>query len=365
MANITIRNTSTALTWNLAQKMTNQGVTRTTQSYTRNSRPIIYCNYPETLGADDTAPCAENNKIVFQKQVTAGETNIFFSHRNHVSGRYYGIQIYNPNTGSVTVKKLKYGYAAGWDASTAAKNYLADTTEESKTILSNQVWWVKQISIPTDPTNNGVFAGHLLISATQSVIVTVYLYKSLSNIDGYETIYAYPSTIYNNAVYSGSGTGYILSKSISLSIDASSTAATNLAKKNYHFVTGEPAHVNTSEITSLTLQNGSIAKVNASSPLNNLGNWGTQYKFTVTISNNTSASKTVYGFLGAPSARVALQSTNTAGQSLESNKTWQFLQESIPANSSKTFDYTYMLGSHGASACNHVFSLSSTAETPV
>lgn len=364
MSNITIRNMGTTFDCAMWEKMASQGVSAVVQNYTKNNRPFISLNYPETLGKDENAPAAENKKsgvgkCVYRKQVSAGDSCIFFSHRNWIADRKYGIQIFNPNSGSVTVKKLKYGYCAGWDASPAAVQFLNDTSVTSKTLASGGVWWISEESIPVDTP----FSGHLLINTSGPVIVTVYLYKSKSNISGNETIYPYSSDNgLDMQVYTGDGIGYDFAKTIELTIDAVSVASnTNLSKKNYYFTTGNG---NSNELTPLTLEDGTVARVGAASPRENLGNWGCTYNYTVKVVNKTSVAKTVYGFVSSYGGRVAFKSSNTAGKTLETRKSWLFLQEVIPANSTKTFDYTFMLASHGTAACHHVFSLNSIADAP-
>ena len=63
--------------------------------------------------------------------------------------------------------------------------------------------------------------------------MTVYLYKSKSNISGNETIYPYSSDNgLDMQVYTGDGIGYDFAKTIELTIDAVSVASnTNLSKK--------------------------------------------------------------------------------------------------------------------------------------
>ncbi len=367
MANFTLKNATSNLNWLVKNKAEAQSLTRDTATYSRNSTPFISVNYPEEIKVltGNTAATAESGRCVFQKKVPAGDTNVFYSHSNYTGSFKFGIQIYNTGANPITVKKLKYGNVLGWNSYDAAKTFLDDSAITQQTISGYGNWWIKEHDIPS--SSFLPFCGHLLFNSTGEVIVTIYIFQKKTNISGNESIFVYPTNGWNKDKYSGAGIGDVLSKTVNLTIDSSSVSGmSNLGKNNYWFMTGEPNNPDAgADITPLTLQDGSVARYNAASPRNNLGNWGTRYVYTINIQNKTSAAKTLYGFVSSYNARVAIKSANTVGKNLETNTTWRFMEETIPAGSSKTLNYTYMLASYGCGAVSHMFSLKPDGSSPV
>jgi hypothetical protein len=375
MANFTLKNTGSNLDMKIADKGNAQLVTRDQSLFTRNTGTYFFTNFPEDINSvtGSGAPFGENGYCVFRKQVPSGEAYVFYSHTNKSGKAFtYGIQVYNPTGATITVKKLKYGSCTGWTgAETAAKNYLDDTTVQTQNIASGGNWWIKEHNVPA--STSSPFCGHLLFNTTGSAIITAYMYTNKNNLTGTETIFPYTTfpPYYNPddlKKISGTATGYRLSKTFNLTIDASSVvSATNLGRNNFWFVTSERAYTDSgmlSQIPPFTLQDNTTASPTAQPPRNESSNYGAEYNFTIRVQNKTSSAKTVYGFIGSYTARVALKSSNSAAKTLETNKAWRFIEESIPANTTKEFNYTYMLGSYGCAAAQHGFSINSNFDKP-
>ena len=373
----------------IADKASLQNLVKDQTFFGRNSgRPIVYSNYPEKINwlTGPNAPTAENDKCLCQREVAAGETYVFYSHNNRTGKPFkLGIQIHNPTENGKTaeVTKLKYGYGnypgTYWDAQDAAIDYLNDDPDESQPIGIGGNLWICEHAVPANSGPNLPFCGHLLFDSTVPVIVTIYIYTNQNTVTGTATMVPYNTDYINVAagdgmgVYSGYGDGYILDRQVPLTIENPGSNADsfnspkNINKNNYWFMTGEPSNPDAcavDELTPITIENGQIAKAGAAGTLSNVGNWGTQYNFSVTINNKLDTPKTVYGFMGSMANRVVIKSNSIAGKNLSTYQTWRFFEETIPAKTAKTFDYTYMVGSLGTSATGHMFSLSPTADAP-
>mgnify|MGYP004515822135 CR=1 FL=1 len=99
------------------------------------------------------------------------------------------------------------------------------------------------------------------------------------------------------------------------------------------------------------------AHENASDPLNNLGNWCTQNYHTITIKNNTTSTKTVYGYIGSNNignTPVVAQGTTIKSVLLENGpRRWKWCKIVLAANESYSLDYQTILASYGAAATFH------------
>ena len=168
---------------------------------------------------------------------------------------------------------------------------------------------------------------------------------------------AYSSDI---AVLSGYGDGYHLKKTIDINVS-------DLESKDYWYYTGEHSSWgrNNGELTPIHIVGTDLTATPESTDdtLNQLGNWSTLYDFTVNITNDKSTAKTVYGFIsGNPSQCYPVIKTDSdiKDWSALTDKTKRWFQETIPANTTYTYKFSYMQASYGAPATMHAWSLSST-----
>lgn len=324
------------------------GLTRL--SFSRNNRPIIYANYPEQIGVNGTGlALAEHSYCINRQTITAGEAQIFFSHWNRTGATLkYRVHIYNPSTTNVTVTRTNCGFSSGW--SDPGKTVRDFYTTNSTTIPvpgtgSHSAWLTDEYSIASEQPFNGM----IRFSANSSVIITLYAYQSASSIDGNEVVYPYSSEYSADVrVYSGIGTGYFLTIPHS---------TINVSNMPYRYVTNN-VHSNNNEITPINIVGTNMqAHENASDPLNNLGNWCTQNYHTITIKNNTTSTKTVYGYIGSNNignTPVVAKGTTIKSVLLENGpRRWKWCKIVLAANESYSLDYQTILASYGAAATFH------------
>ena len=400
MASFTVRNTNNPtdgiLNFWVGERMGIQGANRDLGGYSRTDLDNLYVNFPEkihNIGNTGYSPSAANKKCVFQKSLAAGSYYLYFSHTNHTNTAFkYGIHFENPNNRSSMAIKYKFGFESGWDAEKAIIAFLGDTTADARSIPAGGTLMLRECECK----KNLPFTGNLQFTLQDPMIIRTFIYTDISQVSTTHTPVPYTTDfagyLSSNGtgekdmkVYTGYGSdGYKLSKTITATIEPITVNnSTNLGKKNLWLMTGEPSDLDPGfnqaklELTPLTLQNGQVAKIDATGTnaanLKNLGNWATHYTLTLKVENKTASARTVYGFVSGKS-RVVLKSANIGSKVLESDainsngdtihRTWRFFQETVPANSIKYFDYTFIPASYGASATAHMFSLSAEGYAP-
>lgn len=343
----------------------------TFSSTDRQSGMMMHTNYPEFLENDSNGigkAFAENGYCTNRQTYGPGKVQVFFSHHNKTGkNMWYGVHVFNGNTGVANVKILNWGFSTGFsNAATPVYQYF-DTTTQSQNIASNGSWWVLQQQIPANASGSYTpFWGVVTLEVSQPVIITTYAYKNISSLTGTEIPYprgtAYSSDI---AVLSGYGDGYHLKKTININV--SDLKDSNGDYKDYWYYTGEHGAWgrNNGELTPIHIVGTNLIATPESTndTLNQLGNWSTLYDFTVNITNNTNTAKTVYGFISGNSAQsypvIKTDSDIKAWLAL-TDKTKRWFQETIPANTTYTYKFSYMQASYGAPATMHAWSLSST-----
>lgn len=238
-----------------------------------------------------------------------------------------------------------------------------DTIQQTNSISPNGNWWVLEQQVPKAPdsTSYTPFWGVVRLYVSRPVIITTYAFKNKSSIDGNEV--PYPRSLdYSDdiKVHSGYGDGFRLTKTINLNVSS-------LQQKDYWYYTGERGSWgrNTGEITPIHIigENLTATPESNDEALNQLGNWSTQYDFTINITNDTDSSKTIYGFISGneKNSNPVIKTNNLIrGWSDLKEKTRRWFSETIPRKTTYTYKYTYMQASYGSSATNHAWSLSST-----
>lgn len=326
------------------------GVTPLT--FTRNNRPIVYTNYPEQIGANGKCmPFAEDGYCVNQQVITAGEAHVFFSHWNRSgSAIKYRIHVFNMSVGSTTVNVSNIGFSSGWsDPGETVKQFFTTSGNQMTLAQGASGWLSPEYTI----ANNQPFNGLIRFTCSQAVIVTVYMYHDVSAIDGYEVVYPYDAEHSDDLqVYSGVGNGYFLS---------AAHGTIKLSEMPYRYVTHK-ANANENEITAINIAGTNLqANEDAVFPLNNLGNWCTQYYHTMTLVNDTNETKTVYGYIGSNAIGntvVVQRGTNVQSARLENgDRTWKWCEIVLEPGQSYTFDYQTILASYGAAVTFHEWSL--------
>lgn len=325
------------------------GVTRL--NFERNDRPIIYANYPEQLGVNGTnLAIAENGYCINQQVVTAGEGQIFFSHWNRTGSTLkYRVHIFNMSPGTTTVVRTHCGFSSGWtDPGRTVKDFFKN--DEQTLILEegDSAWLTPEYSIP----NTQPFNGMIRFYCDQAIIVTLYAYYDVAAVDGTEVVYPYGADYSADLqVYSGIGQGYFLTEN---------HETVPVSEMPYRYITNMLG-ANDNEITSLHLVGTDLyASENAEEPLNNLGNWCTQYYHTMTLWNDTDEAQTVYGYIGSNSMGntpvVAHGEVVQSAQLENGNRTWKWCQIVLQPGESYSFDFQTILSSYGAAPTFHLWS---------
>lgn len=331
------------------------GVTPLTCS--RNNGAFIYTNYPEQIGLNNKGLALADNGYYLNKQtISAGEAMIAFSHWNRTGHTLkYRIRIYNPTTSTSTVTRSNIGYATGWDSVTTVENYYTTSNTTYTLAASTWTWLTNEYSISSGQPFNGM----IKISTTTQLSIAVYAYYNASTIDsGTKTAFPYDpnSTSYSDdsEVYSGLGAGFFLTIP---------HGTINVSSLPYKYVTNKIKR-NSNEITPINLVGTSLqANENQTdaSELNNLGNWFTQNYHTMTLYNDTSSSKTVYGYVGSNAignTPVMAKGSNINSYRLETTyHLWKWCSVTLAPYESHLFDWPHILATYGAAATCHVWSL--------
>lgn len=357
--NVTVQNSS------IVDIEKNKATARTTipfSSADRQSGIIMHTNYPEFISDNSGYAFAEKGYCTNQKTYGPGYVQVFFSHHNkNRTPFWYGIHVFNPNSESVNVKILNWGFSTGFENTLSPVYQCFDTTQQSKSIERNGNWWVLEQQIPAAPSGGYTpFWGIVRLYVSKPVIITTYAFKDKSSLKGTEV--PYPRSLnYSDdiQVHSGYGDGYCLKKTIDLKVSS-------LQNKDSWYFTGEHGAWgrNSGELTPIHLVGENLIATPESSDdnLNQLGNWTTQYDFTVNITNDTASPKTIYGFISGNSGNsnpVIKTDNYISGWSDLKETTVRWFQETIPANTTYTYKYTYMQASYGCPSTQHAWSLSS------
>ncbi len=348
-------------------------------SYTlTKSEKWIYCNYPEALTNNVFGDTGYGNKCLNQVTVPAGTHRIFFSYQYNTAASdtattpfNFGIQVFNPNTSSITFTNIKRGYGTNlstdygsWPgvAGKSFVDYFASSQQSAQTIASNGSLWTVKKAVPN---YSGLISGSLMFSITSTAIITVYIYKTLSNINGTATPVNKSGT---TGQYSGyaNGSTYISGEITLTASDMSSTGKyflTNYANVGSLTVNGTST---VSDLLPITLANPSGTTV---TPPANLGNWGLIYEFPLKLVNNTSTAKTFNGYVktdtNACPEYIVINNTSTTkytdpalqGSTSGYYNSWRWLTQSVPANSTVSGTYRYVLGTNSCASKRHVFTI--------
>lgn len=326
----------------------------------RNNGKIVYTNYPEFIGKDKGLSLAKYGYCPNQQNVGPGEIQVFFSHHNRTGKTlWYGIQIFNPNPKSAFVTLKNWGFGKTFAQTIQPIQAFLTTTEETpKEVGVNGVHWILNQKIESALPYNP-FCGIVRFYVDKPVTVTCYAYENISEITGNEVVHPYSLNYSDDLkVYSGIGTGFILSKTIELDVG-------KLKNNDYWYYTGEPAEYgrNQGELTPIQLagETSKVAKADNTNPdLTQVGNWTTQYNFTIKITNNTGSAKKVYGFICGNSEQsnpVIMADGKIKGWQSLTADTRRWFEETVPTGVSE-YKFTYMQASYGATAVNHAWSLS-------
>lgn len=343
------------------------------------SNKWIYCNFIEKiLGEQHFGDYDYGNKCLNQQTVSAGTHKIFFSYQytrgDLPTNSYFGIQVYNPNSSSITYTENNRGYGfnsnnylGDWiqTAGTTVHNFLSNSSSTTQTIQSNKSIWLPSSNYAL-PSGTNLVTGLIKFNVSGSAIITVYMYSVLSNINGKAEILE--KTDGNAKQYSGISDGIKYQANITLKASELNTNPRRVqtCKQTIPNLTLNGV-TNTSDLRPIKLANPSSTTISSTTANQNLGNWGFPYEITLTLNNDTSSSKTFYGYVRTDAGTdksyelipVINSGSNSYWTSLESNNTsipnsWRFFSKSVNANSTYTDTFTFVNGTNGT-ATNSLF----------
>ncbi|OUQ55781.1 hypothetical protein B5E58_11735 [Tyzzerella sp. An114] len=341
------------------------------------NKKFIYCNYPEALKNNMFGEANANNKCLNQVVVPAGTHQIFFSYQYNNSSDaaktpfYFGIQIFNPNSGTLSYKQLKLGHGTNYSsdkgswagvAGETIKDYFNSSSGNTVSIGANKSYWFEK----SLPNYSGLYSGLLEFQIDKQAIVTAYIYNNKGYIDGTATII--PKTDMGGQ-YSGYSDGYkYVANTITLYaselqnrkkyIKLNSTNISNLKINNT---------TNSSDLLPIHLANPSSVTVSPTTSGQNLGNWGVIYEFPIKFVNDTSsASKTFNIYIKTETNNVneyciINSGTDTKYATLSGNtsgmyNSWKCISVEVASNKTDTF--RYVLGTNSCAGKRLVFTVS-------
>ena len=331
---------------------------------TYNDQTLVYCNQPEAVLAKHFvgSSAATTNYYVNRSSVKKGDCMVYASYDLlGCPNGYFAIRIYNPNSTSVTVKKVNEGFShsGSWDlAINAWKQFSNGVSESAKSIAAKSSIWITTKSVT--PSSNRLLEYLMKFTTTGDVYVAVYFCTSISKIPADGGTY-----IPRNGEESYSGTARKFYISTSKTLYAADAMASYYNSYFFGLTPYNGKVTNTNEHNPITLVQGGTASETALNKSDrNLGNWGLQYAMNFTLKNNYSKPVKFKGYIiSNPISHCAgIRSGNSVdGVFLEPNESnenpdnnrWQFFESTtLPANTgSVTIDFQYMHLSKGNAPC--------------
>lgn len=326
---------------------------------------FIYCNNPEPLIDSDLGDSNLGNKYILWSNVT-GACQAWYEHSNatgHAIG--YGLQVYNPNATSVTVTVTNIGFGKGidWYKTTWSQFFSGASggggTVGTFTVPAYGVLWIQKNS---SIANGAIFEGVVRFSVSGgSVSVANYAWSNFSAIDGTATYLGYVSGSRNgqdqSKVYKGTATtgggatarGFFLTNSFSTSASALLASPRAWRTNGCRTSTWPDATLNDMvEIKCpLTGPGDPTYQVFSCANLSNLGNWGLQYHYSMTVNNDTMATRTINLVVAQPlvgvysNVYVATPDGNAGCQI--SNSNWKFYAFSLSPGQNRTVEFQVIL----------------------
>ena len=335
-------------------------------TYNLNTDSIwIYSNYPEAIPPDGFGDTNLGNRFLNQATVPSGEHQIFYSYQDtkySLGPYFFSIQVYNPNNTPLLFQILNTSHRdsindGGWPGANGGiwEDFFNSTAEESISIPSNGVHWFNEYVIP----KSSVFNGSVRFSVNNNAVITLYVYKSKSAIDG--TAAAYPE-IEPVRQYSGVGNGYFFTaEPITLKASELTNGKFFLISYPDSFtsltINSKPA---TTDLIPLRLvDSGTLV----SPPTGNLGNWCAQYYYTLNLVNDTNTRKTFSAYIrtdvGGDSDDWPVIQSGSQCKFARINpselNSWKWLSHSVDANSTFTGSFQYILGTNSFGKSRHIF----------
>ncbi len=270
-------------------------------TYSPSGNYYIYCNNPEPLLDSDLGDRTLGNKYILWSLVN-GSCQAWYEHTNsttHPIG--YGLQVFNPNPTSVTVTVTNIGFGSGSQGFVTAWNGFfsglsgGGGSVGTFTVPSQGVLWIQRNE---NISASSLFEGVVRFSISGgSAYILNYAWSSFGNIDGTATYLGFVTGLRNNqdqgrvykgiATQNGNPVGYLLTNSMNVSV--SSLLSLPTAWRTNGCADKWPdATVNDMVAFRCPLtgpQNPTYQTFSCSS-MDNLGNWGIQYDYSLSVTND-------------------------------------------------------------------------------
>lgn len=311
--------------------------------YTKYSdQTMLYCNHPETVSS---TYLGDNNYCINKATINTSEALLYASCNSGVNSvTKFVVRVYNPNSYSVTIKKVNSGFNCtnNWYPQVGTYESFFNAVSVSNTIPAHQSVWIEDESVLA----NGRFEALMKYTLTGTLVMAVYLCKNKNNIGDNPS---YPPISKNE--YSGTASAFYISTSNTL-------AATDLLASYYNSafygIFSKNFSGNSTESNPITLLQGGTASED-SSTYNNVGNYGLQYAFSTTLKNDKTSGRVKFkgyvisnpeghcaGISSGGVAKAMFLGTNGAGSGAGYNR-WNFCEtNAINPGKSITLDYQYM-----------------------
>lgn len=326
----------------------------------------VYCNNPEQLydpDLGDNAPGYGNKYLLWSR--VKGPCQAYFQHSNqtgHVLG--YGLQVYNPNKDSITVTVSNIGFHAGEDRLQVWREFFTGLPENNGgrvgafTVPPGGAIWLQRVDGAIPPAT--VFEGVVRFRVHGGdAYVFNYAYHLASRIDGTASYLGYVTRRELNGqnearVYKGTARDYFLTCSLRASV--SELQAAPLAWRTNGCQDKWP-DASLSDMRTIACPLGDTHDPSymefhcANAPPANLGNWGVQYLYRLSVTNDSDAPRTIYLSVGQPgkpgqylTSHVFVATPEGRGGCTLVNGHWAFYSLELAPGAERSLDYQVILG---------------------
>lgn len=357
-------------------------------------RSLIFVNNPEQIFPGDLGDGNYGDKTIMRTTGVTGAYRDYFEHLNRTGFTIgHGVQLYNPNATSVTVRINGSGYEASVNGGLPFKQMFSNysSTGTSYIVPAGGSRWLMRND--NSVANNSFFSGVIdFVVSGGPVTINNIAYRSFASLDGSTAYMGYiqrvePDGTHEARVYKGtSGYTEVTAGSLDFSIsDGDGAGVLPVRYPNYNLTAGGygspvtrtggwvshiPPSNNANAITNDMLAFNMpgwgplidpVVKSDGEGKYPNLGNWGVVYVTSGTVTNNGSRTRSLSINLKAnptSSARIAYRGGDGIWRDLTiaAGANVQHYTFSVPAGGMTTFQSRFVLG--GPSGANLTQSIS-------
>lgn len=344
------------------------------------NRKLLFINNPEQIFSGDLGDGNYGDKTILRATGVMGAYRNYFEHLNRAGFTIgYGVQLYNPNSTSITVKVNGSGYEASVNGGRPFKQMFGNysSTGTSYTVAAGGSLWLmrKDGSV----ANGSFFSGVIDFVVTGNpVIINNTAYRSFSSLDGSTTYMGYvqriePDGTYEARLYKGdSDYTEVTASNLDFNIsDGDAAGILPVRYPNYNLTTGygspitrtngwishippsNNANAITIDMLSFSMPGWGlidpVLKSDGEGKYPNLGNWGVVYTTSGSVSNYGTRTRNLSINLKAnptSSARIAYRGSDGVWRDLTmaAGSNIQHYTFSVPPGGVTTFQSKFVLG---------------------